>query len=617
MPLENIPPKLVEFSKIWAATNQSIGDLISGYQRLRQAIEHNNEAFVRGASAFGLSSKLMLDLLRDFLKIPAGEEGVARLGNMFKAGTVSIDDLNQAIRRATTEGGRFDDALEKRRQLFIGATDAMKVAWREFQVVVGTPIIETLTPFINFATDVIHLFLSIAEEHSWQDALRLAWTILIEEISNLIVATFAKVWPVVGKAAADFFETLGGALKVLFTEGWKQGFSDEFLKALGQAMAERIGKQFAESVGIVLPEELEKQKAELKSKIDSWWQSLFPGPDDLPEIVVTKPIEPGAETKEQTGKVDMTRQLTEALHELEGALAGVHQAQSLIAAQPFMGIDEKQRELIQSYQQEIVKIQAGIERLNALSATGLLSKPQMAEVATQVQRAGNQIDILRQKVAGLQQDFRKSLQDWANSFGSTGHQLANTLQQTVGAALNSINQFLVTGKFNAQALLQQIILLGLQLIEQMAIQQIMALINAQANAALAAATGTTIAAAMAPAATAMTIATEGGAAAAAPAEIAAALAATMAILVAHEGGLMSRRRLHGGGLAADEVPIIAQEGEIMIRRDVAQHLAWRTSYWALMPAHFIAVVAYRTIGGTLRASAERLPGLHRPVVRDQ
>ncbi len=38
----------------------------------------------------------------------------------------------------------------------------------------------------------------------------------------------------------------------------------------------------------------------------------------------------------------------------------------------------------------------------------------------------------------------------------------------------------------------------------------------------------------------------------------------------HEGGNVRRRRMHRGGLAADEVPIIAQEGEFMIQRSVAQ-----------------------------------------------
>jgi hypothetical protein len=43
------------------------------------------------------------------------------------------------------------------------------------------------------------------------------------------------------------------------------------------------------------------------------------------------------------------------------------------------------------------------------------------------------------------------------------------------------------------------------------------------------------------------------------------------LVIAHEGGpIKRRRRMHDGGLASDEVPLIAQEGEIMIRRDVAQ-----------------------------------------------
>ena len=104
----------------------------------------------------------------------------------------------------------------------------------------------------------------------------------------------------------------------------------------------------------------------------------------------------------------------------------------------------------------------------------------------------------------------------------------------------------------------------------MLIQRAMAAINQSTAVAQAATSGQLIAAAYAPAATAVTIATEGQAAVAAPEEYAAALALIQAEAVAHEGGPIERRRFHSGGLAHDEVPIIAQEGEIMIRRDVAQ-----------------------------------------------
>jgi hypothetical protein len=145
------------------------------------------------------------------------------------------------------------------------------------------------------------------------------------------------------------------------------------------------------------------------------------------------------------------------------------------------------------------------------------------------------------------------------------------LQQTVGAALQSFNQWVVTGKFNLQALLQNVIQLGLQLVEQLLIQRAVGLINASLAETQAVASAQIIAAAWAGAATAVTTATEGQAAYGAPAALAIGLAGVKGVLgigSLHEGGPV--QRMHSGGLAHDEVPIIAQEGEIMIRRSVAQ-----------------------------------------------
>jgi hypothetical protein len=181
-------------------------------------------------------------------------------------------------------------------------------------------------------------------------------------------------------------------------------------------------------------------------------------------------------------------------------------------------------------------------------------------------------------------------------------QIGKTIEQTIGASLQAVNQFLVTGKFNAQALLQQILTLGLQLVEQMIIQRIMAAINHEAAVAQAAITGPQISAAMAPAATAATIATEGQAALTAPASVAAALFAIEGLLVAHEGGAIGRgrkRRFHGGGLAADEVPIIAQEGEIMIQRSVAQRPGMANFLLGLNESHRGGLIPRLHGGGSL------------------
>lgn len=265
--------------------------------------------------------------------------------------------------------------------------------------------------------------------------------------------------------------------------------------------------------------------------------------------------------------------ITPMLRDQMTLLQHIRQTQQLINEAPFMGADEKQRALLASSRQEMQNIAQAIQTTQStLKGSGL--------DATQYEQLDQRLQLLRFRFQQLGQDIQKlsvggslraELTQWANSFGDTGQQIAKTIEGTIGASLQSVNQFLVTGKFNAQALLQQLVLLGLQLVEQMIIQRVMAAINAAAAAGQAAATGPVVAAAWAPAATAATIATQGAAALQAPAAVAGALAAIMGTLVvAHEGGAIRRRRMHSGGLAADEVPIIAEEGEFMVRKSVAQ-----------------------------------------------
>jgi hypothetical protein len=150
------------------------------------------------------------------------------------------------------------------------------------------------------------------------------------------------------------------------------------------------------------------------------------------------------------------------------------------------------------------------------------------------------------------------------------------MTQAIDGALNSLNQGLVTGKFNSQQLLQSLAQIGLQLLEHIAIQQIMQAIGHAAQAesvAAAAVTGPAIATAYAPAAAVTSTATFGTSAVTGETAVLAAILAVMGAVVAHEGGELGRgriRRFHSGGLAHDEVPIIAQENEIMIRKGIAQ-----------------------------------------------
>jgi hypothetical protein len=238
----------------------------------------------------------------------------------------------------------------------------------------------------------------------------------------------------------------------------------------------------------------------------------------------------------------------------------------------------------------MTQIAAIIQRLQTLRPT-ITDPAELARVDAMILKMGNDWQTLAQKLAASTHPLQAALQTWANSFGTTMEQIAKTIEETVGAALQSLNTWITTGKFNLQSFMQQIEQLGLKLVEQFIIQRVMAAINADAAATLAATLGPTIAGEMAGAATAMTIATAGSAALAAPAEVGTALLAIQGLLIGgskHAGGEIER--WHTGGLAEDERLIVAQTGEIMIRRDVAQEnrdflLALNAGYRTASTAH--------------------------------
>jgi chaperonin cofactor prefoldin len=264
-----------------------------------------------------------------------------------------------------------------------------------------------------------------------------------------------------------------------------------------------------------------------------------------------------------------------ALRESHIILQQIRADQELIKGAPFMGADEKSAALIKSYRAEMDQIVADIAKLNALKG-GITDPAELARLNGLTLTLTDQWKKLAEQQAALTHPLQAQLQTWVNSWGTAVHQIGTLIEDTIGKSLEALNQWIVTGKFNLQSFMQSIELMGLKLIEQLILQQIMARVNASLNAELARILGLQISAALAPAATASIIATQGGSALAAPAQFATALAGITALSVAgggggaagfHEGGLI---RMHDGGLAHDEVPIIAQAGEIMIQKSVAQ-----------------------------------------------
>ena len=258
----------------------------------------------------------------------------------------------------------------------------------------------------------------------------------------------------------------------------------------------------------------------------------------------------------------------ELLKQAEIIIQGIRQQQQLIQSSPFMGADEKSVALLKSYTTEMQQLQQIINGLQAQKAAGGLDPAQQEQVNQKLQQTNFEMQSLSQKVLALQAPLRTELTSWANSFGTTAHQIGQTIQQTIGAALQSVNQFLVTGKFNAQALLQQIATLGLQLLEQMAIQRLMSLFNQNAAVAQAAVTGPLVAAAWGPAATAVSVATQGGADVAATSAFALTLSSIQGMLALQHGGFVPG---HGTG---DTVPAMLTPGEFVVNRHSAAAIGY-------------------------------------------
>ncbi len=270
--------------------------------------------------------------------------------------------------------------------------------------------------------------------------------------------------------------------------------------------------------------------------------------------------------------VSIQERLTELMRQQATILQGIRQQQELINQNPLLGIDAKNSALMQTYVQEMQQLQQVITALNTQKQSGLLDPAQLALVDQRLQQANFQLQLLQLKMVGLQRPLSTELINWANSFGSTWQQVGQSIQQSVNTSLQSLNQLLLTGKFNAQQLYQQLGNIALQLLEHIAIQQIMAAIG-RASRAENVAAGPVTAAAWAPAAAATSVGSFGTSAVVGEAAALAAIFAIMGALVAHEGGAIGGRRLrrmHDGGLASDEHLIIAQDDEVMIQRSVAR-----------------------------------------------
>jgi hypothetical protein len=254
--------------------------------------------------------------------------------------------------------------------------------------------------------------------------------------------------------------------------------------------------------------------------------------------------------KEATqGERDARRDISDLLRQDSALLRNLEQQQRLIEQSPSLSADARQSLLGAN----AIAQQGTLS--DAIGKTGAALQEAFASGNTdEVIRLGAELDNLKfhfqelgftVQTSGFGGELQKSLADWVNGFGTAGQQIGQTIQGTINASLQGTNQLLVgaiTHSGNWRQTLVgvegQVLNLFLTLLEQMALQALMAKLHITTNAATQATANAGIAASAAPAAAATSIASYGSAAVIGTV---AALVAIGAIIAAISGGFPGRR----------------------------------------------------------------------------
>jgi hypothetical protein len=223
------------------------------------------------------------------------------------------------------------------------------------------------------------------------------------------------------------------------------------------------------------------------------------------------------ETREASAKADKAS--ADAKREQAEAMSRIHDQQSLVTGNSFLGIEEQNRRLVELLREEA----------RAHLAAGDAAKAHLAS-----------LEALALTPTG---QFTAELNDWVNGLGSAAEQAAGVITGTLNAAIQQVSASLArtiwqTGEWEniwlslGETATQMLIEMGLQ----MAAQQIAAMIRNQAATQQQVASGAQIAAANAPAAAATSVATGGTTAVVGMIAAIAAIAAIVAALTAFRKG---------------------------------------------------------------------------------
>jgi hypothetical protein len=270
------------------------------------------------------------------------------------------------------------------------------------------------------------------------------------------------------------------------------------------------------------------------------------------------------------------RDLTELLREENLILAQIRGSQQLIQQNPFLSADAKQTLLFESYSRELVTLNAEIQKQQEFVKNTALDPAQLEEARAKLQQLQLEMGLLAQKMPSLTfgGGIQSGLVAWANSFGTTSHQIGDTIKGTINSALQGTNQLLLDAAFRTgnwkQTLVgveRQIATLFLDMLEKMALQQALQLAGISSTTTAQTASGAAIAAAHAPAAAATSISSYGVAALIGEA---AAIAAIFAIMAALGGGF--RKGGYTGDGNANEIAGPAHKKEFIFTEDETSKL---------------------------------------------
>jgi hypothetical protein len=288
-----------------------------------------------------------------------------------------------------------------------------------------------------------------------------------------------------------------------------------------------------------------------------------------------------------------------SLRESSLLLSDIRQKQQLISQDPFLSTEQKQIQLANSYRREqelilleILKIKLMIAQSEAVG--GPKEQAEVDRLTAKLHGLGFEYQALANKVKSLSVggELRADLTAWANSFGSTMHQVAGIITGTLNVAIAQTAQLLTDAIFRTadwKAAVLAVGEAGVKMIIQMLLQWIisrtlMSVLNAvfgKADASAANQLAVSSAAAWSAAAVSASIATEGVAAGLGTTAYIAALAAGLAASTGVAAGSAATGFARGGYTGsggAGEYAGPAHKGEFLFSKSQTENIGLGNLY---------------------------------------